>query len=53
MMRSMLATIHKFFLQGFIHNLGIEKKFELTVNDTDMAYHAVMGGIGIAPCQTT
>ena len=36
-------------LDDYFTNLGIEKKFELTVNDTDMAYHAVMSGIGIAP----
>jgi DNA-binding transcriptional LysR family regulator len=36
-------------LDDYFTNLGIEQKFELTVNDTDMAYHAVMSGIGIAP----
>ncbi len=36
-------------LDDYFTNLGIVEKFDLTVNDTDMAYHAVMTGIGIAP----
>lgn len=36
-------------LDDYFTNLGIVEKFDLTVNDTDMAYHAVMSGIGIAP----
>ncbi len=36
-------------LDDYFTNLGIDDNFELTVNDTDMAYHAVMSGIGIAP----
>ncbi|MFP6806447.1 MAG: LysR family transcriptional regulator [Pseudomonadales bacterium] len=36
-------------LDDYFTNLGIVDQFNLTVNDTDMAYHAVMNGIGIAP----
>ncbi len=36
-------------LDDYYLNLGIKDKFELTVNDTDMAYHAVMSSAGIAP----
>ena len=36
-------------LDDYFTNLGITDKFRLTVNDTDMAYHAVMSGMGIAP----
>jgi len=36
-------------LDDYYENLGIHNKFHLTVNDTDMAYHAAMTGLGIAP----
>ena len=36
-------------LDDYFANLGVHKGFHLTVNDTDMAYHAVMMGVGIAP----
>lgn len=36
-------------LDDYFQNLGIHDKFHLTVNDTDMAYHAVIAGLGIAP----
>ena len=36
-------------LDDYFANLGIQKGFHLTVNDTDMAYHSVMMDVGIAP----
>jgi LysR family transcriptional regulator for bpeEF and oprC len=36
-------------LDDYFANLGIQKGFHLTVNDTDMAYHSVIMGVGIAP----
>lgn len=36
-------------LDDYFYNLGIGDGFALTVNDTDMAYHAAMAGLGIAP----
>lgn len=36
-------------LDDYFANLGIHKGFHLTVNDTDMAYHSVIAGLGIAP----
>ncbi len=36
-------------LDDYFTNMGFVDQFRLTVNDTDMAYHAVMSGIGIAP----
>ncbi len=36
-------------LDDYFANLGIHKGFHLTVNDTDMAYHSVISGLGIAP----
>jgi DNA-binding transcriptional LysR family regulator len=36
-------------LDDYFTNLGVHKGFHLTLNDTDMAYHSVMMGVGIAP----
>ena len=36
-------------LDDYFENLGIRQSFHLTVNDTDMAYHSAMLGVGIAP----
>ena len=36
-------------LDDYFANLSVSVDFAVTVNDTDMAYHAVMSGIGIAP----
>jgi len=36
-------------LEDYYTNLNIQGGVHLTVNDTDMAYHAAMAGIGIAP----
>lgn len=36
-------------LDDYFANLGVHKGFHLTVNDTDMAYHSVIAGMGIAP----
>ncbi len=36
-------------LDDFFATVGINSGFAMTVNDTDMAYHAVIAGHGIAP----
>jgi len=36
-------------LDDYFQNLGLHEKFHLTVNDTDMAYQAMIAGLGIAP----
>ncbi|MEX2490062.1 MAG: LysR family transcriptional regulator [Pseudomonadales bacterium] len=36
-------------LDDYFQNLGVHETFHLTVNDTDMAYHAMIAGLGIAP----
>jgi DNA-binding transcriptional LysR family regulator len=36
-------------LDDYFANLGVQKSFHLTVNDTDMAYHSAIMGAGIAP----
>ena len=36
-------------LDDYFADLGVTGNFVMTVNDTDMAYHAAMAGTGIAP----
>lgn len=36
-------------LDDYFANLGVQKGFHLTVNDTDLAYHSAIMGAGIAP----
>ena len=36
-------------LDDYFANLGVHQGFQMTVNDTDMAYHAAIAGLGIAP----
>lgn len=36
-------------IDDYFANFGVHKGFHLTVNDTDLAYHSALMGLGIAP----